>query len=104
MSGKLSQTEFLSLFSLGAACLGIIANTFQGDGAPVVASIAFSGLAFAITYTLIRRLGSSFMKAGLKGRDLCKTRTDEMLVHSTREIALLAAFSSLYATIAKIMP
>lgn len=88
MSGKLSQAEALSLLSLGLACSGIIANTFQGDGEPLIASIAFSGLAFAFSYALIRWLGAAFMRAGLKGRDLCKTRPDEMSVcTSQREIS-----------------
>lgn len=76
--GQLSRTEYLSLLSLTIACIGILANTFQGDGEPLIASIAFSGIAFSFTYALIRWLGSTFMKAGFKGKDLCKTRTDPM--------------------------
>ncbi|KAF2763057.1 hypothetical protein EJ05DRAFT_459886 [Pseudovirgaria hyperparasitica] len=78
VSTSLSRTETLSLFSLSAACVGIIANTFQGDGEPLIASIAFSGIAYASTYALIRWLGDVFMRAGLKGRDMSKTRTDEI--------------------------
>lgn len=78
--GQLSRTESLSLLSLSVVCISVLANTFQGDGEPLIASIAFSGIAYALTYALIRWLGTTFMKAGLKGRDLCKTRTDEMLV------------------------
>ncbi|KAL9090524.1 MAG: hypothetical protein Q9165_005285 [Trypethelium subeluteriae] len=72
MSNSLSRTETLSLFSLFAACVGIIANTFHGDGEPLIASIAFSGIAFASTYALIRWLGDVFIRAGLKGKDMSK--------------------------------
>ncbi|KAF2236959.1 hypothetical protein EV356DRAFT_521955 [Viridothelium virens] len=72
MSSSLSRTETLSLFSLFAACVGIIANTFHGDGEPLIASIAFSGIAFASTYALIRWLGDVFIRAGLKGKDMSK--------------------------------
>jgi UDP-N-acetylglucosamine--dolichyl-phosphate N-acetylglucosaminephosphotransferase len=59
-------------------CGSILANTFQGDGAPLVASLAMSGLAFAFTYAFIMWAGSSFMKAGLKGKDLGKAVQREM--------------------------
>jgi UDP-N-acetylglucosamine--dolichyl-phosphate N-acetylglucosaminephosphotransferase len=74
----LTATETLSLFSLTAACLAILTNTFQGDGAPLVASLAFSGVAFSATYAMIRWLGPTFVKAGLKGVDMSK--------HQKREI------------------
>ena len=72
MPSSLSRTESLSLLSLFAACVGIIANTFQGDGEPLIASIAFSGIAFSCTYALIRWLGDVFIRAGLKGKDMSK--------------------------------
>lgn len=72
--------ESWSLLALSAACFGIIANTFHGDGEPLIASIAFSGIAFAFTFSLIRWLGESFMKANLKGRDMSKVRNVEMYV------------------------
>jgi UDP-N-acetylglucosamine--dolichyl-phosphate N-acetylglucosaminephosphotransferase len=78
MAAALSGTESLSLLSLSLACVGVLANTFQGDGAPVVASIAFSGLAFAACYALIRWLGPAFVRRGFKGRDLCKLKQTEM--------------------------
>src|SRR5436305_8746557 len=86
MSTHLSRSETLTLLSLTAACCGILANTFSGnsDGEPLIASLAFSGLAFAISFCLIRWLGPTFMKAGLKGRDLSKTKTSEMQVNSRR--------------------
>ena len=74
----LSNTEALSLSALSLACVGVVANTFQGDGEPVVASLAFSGIAFAASYTMIRWLGPVFMNAGLKGRDMSKLKQTEM--------------------------
>jgi UDP-N-acetylglucosamine--dolichyl-phosphate N-acetylglucosaminephosphotransferase len=77
---SLTRVETLSLLSLFAACVGIISNTFQGDGEPLIASLAFSGIAFALTYTLIVWLSSAFMKAGLKGKDMSKLKKVEMFV------------------------
>jgi hypothetical protein len=80
MSARLGRTEVLSLLSLSLACIGTLANTLHGDGEPLIASIAFSGLAFSFTYALIRWLGNAFMRAGLKGKDLSKLRQVEMYV------------------------
>ena len=80
MATTLSRVETLTLFSLSAACFGVIANTFYGNGEPLIASIAFSGIAFAFTFSLIRWLGPVFVRAGLKGRDMCKSRKVEMYV------------------------
>lgn len=80
MSYTLSRTEQISLLSLSLACIGILTNTLQGDGEPLIASLAFSGIGFSFTYYLVRRLGGVFIKAGLKGRDMAKTRTTEMSV------------------------
>jgi UDP-N-acetylglucosamine--dolichyl-phosphate N-acetylglucosaminephosphotransferase len=77
-SATLSRTETWSLLVLVGASLGIIVNTLQGDGEPLIASIAFSAIAFAATYSLIRWLGPVFMKAGLKGKDMAKPRKPEM--------------------------
>jgi UDP-N-acetylglucosamine--dolichyl-phosphate N-acetylglucosaminephosphotransferase len=74
----LSFTETLSLLSLTLASFGIIANTFRGDGEPLIASLAFSGLAFAASYSMIRWLGPTFMKAGLKGKDMSKIHKKEI--------------------------
>jgi UDP-N-acetylglucosamine--dolichyl-phosphate N-acetylglucosaminephosphotransferase len=78
MSITLTSTETLSLSALSLACVGVLANTLQGDGEPLIASIAFSGLAFACCYALIRWLGNAFMKRGFKGKDLCKLKQTEM--------------------------
>ncbi|RKU47498.1 tunicamycin resistance protein [Coniochaeta pulveracea] len=75
---ELSRTETLSLFALAAACVGILVNNFQADGEPLIASLALSGIAFSATYSMIRWLGPSFMKAGLRGVDMSK--------HHKREI------------------
>lgn len=78
MSTTLSSTESISLSALSLACVGVIANTLQGDGEPLIASIAFSGVAFAASYALIRWLGNAFMAKGFKGKDLCKLKQTEM--------------------------
>jgi UDP-N-acetylglucosamine--dolichyl-phosphate N-acetylglucosaminephosphotransferase len=77
-SSVLSFTENLTLTSLSLACLGIIANTFQGDGEPLIASLALSGIAFSASYAMIRWLGPTFMKAGLKGKDMGKVHKKEI--------------------------
>jgi UDP-N-acetylglucosamine--dolichyl-phosphate N-acetylglucosaminephosphotransferase len=78
MSITLTSTETYSLSALSLACIGVLANTLQGEGEPLIASIAFSGLAFAFCYALIRWLGNAFMKRGFKGKDLCKLKQTEM--------------------------
>ncbi|KAI9892192.1 MAG: tunicamycin resistance protein [Vezdaea aestivalis] len=77
-TGALNRGETLWLLTLSAASIGVIANTFQGDGEPLIASFAFSVLAYAFTFSLIRWLGDTFIKAGLKGKDLCKARRPEI--------------------------
>ncbi len=78
MNSTLSRVEAWSLLTLSAACVGIIVNTFQGDGEPLIASLAFSGIAFSFTFSLIRWLGDRFIKANLKGRDMSKLKKVEM--------------------------
>ncbi|KAF1913350.1 UDP-GlcNAc-1-phosphate transferase [Ampelomyces quisqualis] len=78
MSITLTTTETLSLSALSVACTGVLANTLQGEGEPLIASIAFSGLAFAFCYALIRWLGNAFIRRGFKGRDLCKAKKTEI--------------------------
>lgn len=67
---------------LVGASVGILVNTFQGDGAPLVASTALSGIAFGMAFSLIRWLGPVFLKAGLKGKDMAKPRRPEMYVYA----------------------
>lgn len=78
MSTNLSQRETWSLLCLSGVCLALLTPTLRGQGAPLVASIAFSGLAFSLTYALIRWLGDAFMRVGLKGKDMSKVHKVEM--------------------------
>ncbi|KAL4761982.1 UDP-N-acetylglucosamine--dolichyl-phosphate N-acetylglucosaminephosphotransferase [Aspergillus foveolatus] len=71
-SNSLSPRETWSLLVLAGACLGVLVNTFEGEGAPLVSSIAFSGIAFAVTFSMIRWLGPVFIRAGLSGKDMAK--------------------------------
>ena len=80
MTTSLSRSERFSLFTIFGAGVAIIANSFNGDGNPIVASLAYSGIAFSSTYCLIRWLGDVFMKAGFKGKDMSKARKVEMCV------------------------
>lgn len=80
MSYSLSRIEASSLGLIFVICCGIIANSFQGEGEPLIVSLALSGIAFASTYSLIRWLGGAFIKAGLKGKDMSKLKKIEMYV------------------------
>jgi hypothetical protein len=79
LSDALSNAETLSLAAVTLVCATILANTFQGDGEALIASISLSGLAFAATYAMIRWLGPTFIKAGLKGRDMAKVNNKQEL-------------------------
>ena len=74
----LSNRETWSLLLLFGASVAVIGNTFQGEGEPLVASLAFSTGAFSTTYSLIVWLQDTFMKANLKGRDMSKVKKVEM--------------------------
>ncbi|KAI1615015.1 UDP-N-acetylglucosamine-dolichyl-phosphate N-acetylglucosaminephosphstransferase [Exophiala viscosa] len=78
MSATLNHTERWSLLLVTGFSLAVIANTFKGDGAPLVASLAFSTLAFAMTYAFVRWSGPAFVKAGLKGKDMSKVAPKEI--------------------------
>ncbi|KAL7797054.1 UDP-N-acetylglucosamine:dolichyl phosphate N-acetylglucosamine-1-phosphate transferase [Trichoderma afarasin] len=75
---SLSRTETLSLVSLSGASLAILANTFHGDGEPLIASLSLSLVAFSLCYAMIRWLGPTFIKAGFRGRDLSKVNSAEL--------------------------
>jgi hypothetical protein len=77
-SAALSNTESLTLSALTLASTAIIYKNFQNDGEPLIASFAFSGIAFAASYALIRWLGPTFIKAGLKGKDMSKVHKKEI--------------------------
>lgn len=74
----LSRNETLAHLTLAGACLAILANTFSGDGEPLAASLALSGIAFSLCYSMIRWLGPTFVKHGFKGKDLCKANRPEI--------------------------
>lgn len=88
MDSTLSGFEAWSLLLISVASVGVIANTFHGDGEPLIASLAFSCIAFSFTYSLIRWLGETFMKANLKGRDMSKIKKIEMCVAYSSRYAL----------------
>ncbi|KAK0620282.1 glycosyl transferase family 4-domain-containing protein [Immersiella caudata] len=74
----LSRNETMGLLTLVIACAAVLANTFQGDGEPLIASLALSGIAFGATYALIRWLGPTFIRSGLKGVDMSKHHRREL--------------------------
>jgi len=80
MSAELSRTESLSLLTVSAACTAVLVNTWQTNGEPIYASLALSGVGFAMSYGIIRWTGDAFMKAGRKGRDMSKKVSVEMFV------------------------
>lgn len=80
MSSELSNTESLSLLACSAACFSVLYKSWGEDGAPLFASLALSGLAFAATYAIIRWTGEAFIKAGRKGKDMSKKVPIEMFV------------------------
>ncbi|KAI5921570.1 glycosyl transferase family 4-domain-containing protein [Camillea tinctor] len=71
-STALSRTETINLIGLVSVCATIFVRTLEGEGEPLLASLALSGFAFAASYAMIRWLGPTFIKAGLKGRDMSK--------------------------------
>ena len=80
MNPVLTGLESWSLLGLTAICFSILANTLRGEGEPLIASLAFSGIAFALTFSLIRWLEGVFIRANLKGRDMSKLGKVEMFV------------------------
>ncbi|KAJ5569638.1 Glycosyl transferase family 4 [Penicillium hispanicum] len=74
----LSRAETWRLLLLVGAGFSILVNTFQGDGAPLIASFGMAGIAFAVAFSMIRWLGPVFIKAGLKGKDMAKPRKPEI--------------------------
>ena len=74
----LTRTETLSLWAVLGISVAILVKILQGEGEPLFASIAISGVAFSVTYAMIRWLGPTFIKAGLKGKDMSKTNPKEI--------------------------
>ncbi|KAF3037629.1 tunicamycin resistance protein [Didymella heteroderae] len=77
-STALTTTETISLGAVSWASITVLVNTFRGEGEPLIAAMAFSALAFAASYALIRWLGDAFMRRGFKGKDLCKVKKNEI--------------------------
>ncbi|GAB0135648.1 hypothetical protein EsDP_00003979 [Epichloe bromicola] len=75
---SLSRQETTSLLLLSGSSLAVLANTFRGDGEPLIASLALSLAAFCLCYAMVRWLGPTFMRAGFRGRDLGKTTRVEI--------------------------
>ncbi|CAD6452259.1 d6612e6e-3523-40ac-b11d-c802275f555a [Sclerotinia trifoliorum] len=72
-SSTLTPLETLTHLSLTLLCISLLLKTLSREnGEPLFASLAFSGIAFSSTYSMIRWLGPTFLRAGLKGRDLSK--------------------------------
>lgn len=80
MAGELSNTEALSLLACSGVCFSVLYRSWGEDGAPLFASLALSGLAYAVTYAIIRWTGDAFIKAGRKGKDMSKKVAIEMFV------------------------
>ncbi|KHJ33208.1 putative udp-n-acetyl-glucosamine-1-p transferase [Erysiphe necator] len=78
MISSLSNAESLTLSSLSLSAFLVIAQVLRDDSEPLFASIAFSVIAFAASYAMIRWLGPTFLQAGLKGRDLSKPHKKEI--------------------------
>lgn len=83
MSGSLSNTEVCSLLALSAAGFGVLSQTWKTDGEPIYASVALAGIAFALSYAIIRWTGNAFMASGRKGRDMSKKVSVEMYDYTT---------------------
>jgi UDP-N-acetylglucosamine--dolichyl-phosphate N-acetylglucosaminephosphotransferase len=86
MTQQISTGWYFFLFGLVGACLGLIWTTFVGDGEPLVASLGFSGIAFAASFCLIVWLGESFKKVGLKGRDVAKADRRELCIRPNPQL------------------
>ena len=77
----------ISLWKLGAvllpvvAAIGVLTTPHSAHHNAVYASVVCSTIAFAITIYVIPRLGPSFVRVGLKGRDLLKESTDDVSVN-----------------------
>ena len=79
----------ISPWKLGAVLLpvitafGVPATSHPVHYAAVYASVVCSTIAFAVTIYTIPKVGPSFVKVGLKGRDLLKKSTDDVSVNKS---------------------
>jgi len=80
MPDQISTGWYFLLFAIVSACSALIYNVAQGNlnGHPYMASLGFSGIAFAVTYCLISWSGDAFKKIGLKGNDRSKPDRKEL--------------------------
>jgi len=82
----------ISLWKLGAALLpvitavGVPATRHPIHNDAVYASVVCSTIAFAVTIYTIPKLGPSFVRIGLKGRDLLKESTDDVSVNNPHSL------------------
>ncbi|KAM0144370.1 hypothetical protein ACHAO1_000128 [Botrytis cinerea] len=91
---SLSLSESLFHLSLTILCVSLLLKTLSREnGEPLIASLAFSGLAFSATYSMIRWLGPTFMKAGLKGKDMSK-RDKKEIPETMGAVCALASYLS----------
>lgn len=75
---ELSWGWYFFNFSLVGACIGLLYTVFEDDREPLLASLAFGGIAFAASFCGIVWLGDSFQSRGLKGKDMSKKNKPEM--------------------------
>ncbi|KAI5291801.1 tunicamycin resistance protein [Ascosphaera aggregata] len=80
MGTKLSLTESLTLSAIALGCLAVLRKTVTvlDHEDPLYASLALSGIGFAASYALITWCGPTFMRVGLKGKDMNKARSIEI--------------------------
>jgi len=82
----------ISLWKLGVvllpviAAVGVPATSHPVHYEAVYASVVCSTIAFAVTIWSIPKLGPSFVKVGLKGRDLLKISTDDVSVNNLHSL------------------
>jgi UDP-N-acetylglucosamine--dolichyl-phosphate N-acetylglucosaminephosphotransferase len=92
----------ISFWKLGAALLpviaavGVPATLHPVHYDPVYASVVCSTIAFAVTIYTIPKLGPSFVKVGLKGRDLLKKSTDDVSVNDPHSLPLSTRLTRLH--------
>jgi hypothetical protein len=90
----------IPLWKLGAVLLpvitavGVPATSDPVHYEAVYASVVCSTIAFAVTIYAIPKLGPSFVKVGLKGRDLLKVSTDDVSVNINNLHSLHASNAS----------
>lgn len=76
LPSRLSVPESITLSSLTIAALAILyailTSRASRQGEPLLASAAFTLIAFSAVYAMIRWLGPTFVAAGLKGKDMSK--------------------------------